>query len=73
MHKYVKQNIIVHFIIQKLKNFDQLARTAKFKVEPKCIVAKVTPLTEVFLQCKRFDSSIFMKLKKQTHWISLIA
>ena len=31
-------------------NFDQLSRTAKFKIEPKCAAVKVTPLTEVALE-----------------------
>ena len=31
-------------------NFDQLSCTAKFKIEPKCAVVKVTPLTEVVLE-----------------------
>ena len=31
-------------------NFDQLSRTEKFKIEPKCTAVKVTPLTEVVLE-----------------------
>ena len=31
-------------------NFAQLARMAKFKIEPKCAAVKVTSLTEFILQ-----------------------